>query len=221
MNVCTPSLAVMKQRACIVLALGCVAVACESVGTIGRATGVDEDVAAGTSSSSGDAEVVDASTESSGDDEVPTTSGDRVPESGGDEATETSELDSSTGDVGTFMSDTGTESGYGDEPCCAATVEPGCGDVATQSCVCEIDPYCCEMAWDEACVNTSLLSGCSMCPMAKEPEQLDCCVANATAGCTDTPVQDCVCAMDPYCCAQEWDQTCVDKIDELGCGTCQ
>lgn len=221
MNKRRPPLVVMKQRACIAAALGCSAVACESVGTIGRATGVEEDNALESSSDDANVEIDDASSESSSADDSLTSTGDRQPASAGEESA-TSDADASTTDgPGTFMSETGADSGdYPDQPCCAPTPEPGCGDKATQSCVCALDPYCCEQAWDEACVNTALLSDCSTCPMAMEPELADCCTANAVGGCTDPVVQDCVCALDPYCCTQAWDQLCVDKLDELGCGTC-
>jgi hypothetical protein len=210
----------MKQRGCIALALGCFAVACEAVGTIGRATGIDDDVDGGMSSSGDEVELDDAASDSSSGDDGLATTGDRDPASGGDD-TGTSD-GTSTGDgPGTFMSETGVDSGTTpDQPCCTPGDEPGCEDMATQTCVCELDPYCCEKAWDEACVNTALLSDCSSCPMAMKPEIADCCAANMVGGCTDADVQDCVCAVDPYCCLQAWDQMCVDKIDELGCGSC-
>ncbi|HET6582956.1 MAG TPA: hypothetical protein VFG69_05910 [Nannocystaceae bacterium] len=205
------------------MALGCSAVACESVGTIGRATGVeDDDVAASSSTTSVEADD-GASSSSSSSSDGPETSGNREPASGGDES-EAGDAATSTGDgPGTLMatgSESGLESGEGDEPCCAPESGPGCGDEATESCVCALDPYCCEQAWDESCVNTALLSGCSVCPTVRDPEQMDCCTPNVTAGCTDVALQDCVCALDPYCCEQAWDQVCVDKVADLDCGSC-
>lgn len=204
------------------MALGCFAVACESVGTIGRATGVDEDDALASSSSDASVELDEASSDSSSGEDELTSTGDRRPASGGEDSG-SDDTDTSTGDgPGTFMSDTGADTGeLPDQPCCVATPEPGCADEPTESCVCALDPYCCEQAWDEACVNTALASDCSTCPMGFEPALADCCTANTVGGCTDPVVQDCVCAVDPYCCTQAWDQLCVDKIEELGCATCQ
>jgi len=134
--------------------------------------------------------------------------------------------ESSSGNVDT-TDDTGgdeirpfdTDSGGGVEGCCAPTDAPGCADAVIESCVCDLDPYCCDEAWDDACVNTAQTSGCSPCA-GEEPPQTDCCTANMGAGCLELDVQDCVCAVDPYCCAQAWDQACVDMVGELGCGAC-
>ena len=35
---------------------------------------------------------------------------------------------------------------------CEVRDTPGCGGCACESCVCEIEPHCCSLAWDEACV---------------------------------------------------------------------
>jgi len=35
---------------------------------------------------------------------------------------------------------------------CVARDTPGCGGCACESCVCEIEPHCCSLAWDDACV---------------------------------------------------------------------
>jgi hypothetical protein len=47
-----------------------------------------------------------------------------------------------------------------------------------------------------------------------------CCTAQATPGCSDAVVQNCVCASDSYCCNTAWDSTCVSQVTTLGCGTC-
>jgi hypothetical protein len=54
-------------------------------------------------------------------------------------------------------------------------------------------------------------------------DPMGCCTVHAEPGCSDTTVQDCVCAMDELCCdAVEgtWDQICVDLVTSSGCGTC-
>jgi hypothetical protein len=48
---------------------------------------------------------------------------------------------------------------------CEVTFEPGCGNCLCQSCVCQIDPYCCQSGWDSQCVweCTDLCDGCGAC----------------------------------------------------------
>ena len=48
----------------------------------------------------------------------------------------------------------------------------------------------------------------------------DCCIANGSPGCDDEPGEDCVCAMDPYCCNVTWDGICVDEYMDMCGGTC-
>ena len=223
----------MQRRARIGLIVACCLVGCEAVGTIGLAAH-DESSTSSDTSSTGDA-VEDVHVGSSSDDDsseggstadhdddaMPSTTG---PASGGG-GTDTS----TTGDEapGTLSADlgtdeTGTESDGGGEDggCCAAQDGPGCGDVLVESCVCELDPYCCDEAWDEACVNTAKLSECA--PGCADPElaQLECCSESEAEGCTEPEVQECVCSVDQYCCAHQWDAACVDHVDELGCGMC-
>jgi hypothetical protein len=54
------------------------------------------------------------------------------------------------------------------------------------------------------------------------PEQGDCCESTVLPGCTNTACQDCVCAIDPFCCDSAWDGTCVleataDCGSDCGC----
>jgi hypothetical protein len=35
---------------------------------------------------------------------------------------------------------------------CVTHDTPGCGGCACEACVCEIEPHCCSLAWDDACV---------------------------------------------------------------------
>jgi hypothetical protein len=48
----------------------------------------------------------------------------------------------------------------------------------------------------------------------------DCCTPNATPGCaTDNVLEACVCAIDPFCCNEQWDIVCAGQIEVCG-GTC-
>ena len=39
----------------------------------------------------------------------------------------------------------------------------GCDDQAIEACVCAIDPYCCETAWDTLCIDAIAAGGCGAC----------------------------------------------------------
>lgn len=52
----------------------------------------------------------------------------------------------------------------------------------------------------------------------------DCCLPHATPGCNDATIQACVCAQDDFCCGAErgtWDATCVNEVNQFGCGMCE
>jgi hypothetical protein len=46
------------------------------------------------------------------------------------------------------------------------------------------------------------------------------CCATGSAGCIDVAVQDCVCAIDPFCCEVEWDDLCAIGVEYYQCGDC-
>lgn len=46
--------------------------------------------------------------------------------------------------------------------CCEAGA-PGCDDPVVRDCVCAIDPFCCEVAWDEQCIALVDSLGCGQC----------------------------------------------------------
>ncbi|MEZ4227340.1 MAG: hypothetical protein R3B13_40760 [Polyangiaceae bacterium] len=48
----------------------------------------------------------------------------------------------------------------------------------------------------------------------------DCCMVNPTPFCIDPKIASCVCASDPFCCQQNWDDICVSEVTSLGCGKC-
>jgi len=204
--------------------------ACESVGVIGSAvddgdattTGRGDESSGGltselmpfdASTSGGDETTTEQSTTGKGTTDAETTDATTTGEAEKLDAGSTStgtDGETETDDVGTKLFD----------PCCAPNEEPGCtDDLDVQNCVCAIDPYCCDEAWDEACVNAGKQAGCSSCGVDM-PFVAGCCTASMAMGCDDAEVQACVCAIDPYCCLQQWDETCVEKVDELGCGSC-
>ena len=49
----------------------------------------------------------------------------------------------------------------------------------------------------------------------------ECCEPQPGGGCTsDLGVRDCVCAERPECCNGQWDDSCVQQVELLGCGDC-
>ena len=49
-----------------------------------------------------------------------------------------------------------------DHPCCEEG-GPGCDDPEVRDCVCTVDPYCCEVAWDAVCIQAVDETGCGQC----------------------------------------------------------
>ena len=94
--------------------------------------------------------------------------------------------------------------------CCADQGDiPGCGVKACQSCVCEIDPDCCNLGWDGQCDSIARDECAIDCPCG------DCCTPQAPGseivGCGEKICQECVCAFDDECCELEWDGFCADQ----------
>ena len=124
--------------------------------------------------------------------------------------------------------------------CCEANGSAGCGDEAVTSCVCALDPFCCQVDWDAICVGEAVEDCGSSCPICGDasceagetcstcPEDCeacvgDCCDGNGTPGCDDPLTTDCVCALDTFCCEVTWDPTCVDEaVGDCGhdCSAC-
>lgn len=104
--------------------------------------------------------------------------------------------------------------------CCAPNNAPGCPDPEIEACVCVMDPYCCDVVWDDACVEIATWSDCEACIAPEPPPPDDCCLGQGGRGCADKGVQSCVCEMDPYCCDVAWDEYCAEQVDSYGCGAC-
>ncbi len=101
----------------------------------------------------------------------------------------------------------------GGDACCDPSGVPGCAaDPAVEACVCGNDPFCCSKQWDGMCADSAADCGADCQPVGGG----DCCAANGSPGCDDQPVADCVCAIDPFCCSQDWDGACIN-IAQYGC----
>lgn len=116
-------------------------------------------------------------------------------------------------DVGCLSCDSSTQ--LVPDTCCTATGEAGCPDAAVSECVCAIDPFCCDVLWDETCVALVEENECGTC------EPAACCQPNTMPGCAADPeIEACVCATDPFCCDEQWDNLCVSEVQTVGCGDC-
>ena len=111
--------------------------------------------------------------------------------------------------------------------CCETSETPGCNDYEIESCVCEKNPWCCEMKWDDICVQMvenlecgdctcPCLSDCTL-PECADNEACACDTPHAAPGCNSTMIQQCVCDHNTYCCEAEWDDICVQMVTNLGC----
>jgi hypothetical protein len=126
--------------------------------------------------------------------------------------------------------------------CCEPRQTPLCDDPQTVDCVCELDVFCCETAWDDVCVEQAIeacglicegpnpcgndvceeFEDCQMCPEdCGECPGDDCCIPHETPGCADQEMAGCVCGEDPFCCDVSWDDICVEEVEEFGCGECE
>ena len=88
---------------------------------------------------------------------------------------------------------------------------------AVESCVCELDGFCCETTWDDLCIAIATLlcdAGCESVPTCGVAG--DCGSTRTEPGCGDATCCEEVCAVDPYCCLAEWDEACVARA--VGCG---
>ncbi len=96
--------------------------------------------------------------------------------------------------------------------CFEANDVPGCDFDACCNAVCDVDPFCCDVAWDQICVNQAQ----SIClTLSCTPDAGDCNDANGSPGCNDAACCELVCALDFFCCDTEWDDLCVDQALDI------
>jgi len=93
--------------------------------------------------------------------------------------------------------------------CFEESIEPGCNDPACCKVICEVDEFCCTVAWDTFCVDFA----------EKQCEELLPCPNGGSCfdvgdpeepGCDDELCCELVCGFDPFCCNGYWDDLCVE-----------
>ena len=92
--------------------------------------------------------------------------------------------------------------------CFSANGTPGCeiGDCCTD--VCTQDPFCCQVAWDDACADKAAIFCADPCggPFAENCYQVN---SEGEGGCENPVCCEIVCSIDPTCCTGPWDAACV------------
>jgi hypothetical protein len=92
-------------------------------------------------------------------------------------------------------------------PCCEPHGNRGCSDPQCEACVCDVDPFCCQVGWDVFCVNGASEECRVFCECSDAA--FVCCTPHVNPGCQDPACEQCVCAASPYCCGVSWDELCV------------
>jgi hypothetical protein len=112
--------------------------------------------------------------------------------------------------------------------CCTVHTTPGCeegGDfLGCADAVCYFDPFCCQVVWDQSCVDIATeLPQCLCCfePGCPPPTDCNCCDPQSSPGCSDPLCEAAVCALDSFCCEVIWDTLCAQQAEELvECACC-
>jgi hypothetical protein len=93
--------------------------------------------------------------------------------------------------------------------CCAAHDGPFCNDETCCSMVCSVDSFCCQGTWDSYCAEAAA-DFCSGCPACGNDFAGSCFVQHDTPFCNDEACCAWVCAIDSFCCNNQWDSYCVE-----------
>ena len=91
---------------------------------------------------------------------------------------------------------------------------PGCDMPDCCRIVCDANPLCCELTWDQACADQAI----DACEGIACPETGSCIEAHATPGCSEYQCCDLVSTIDGWCSYASWDEICARLASEV-CGT--
>ena len=107
--------------------------------------------------------------------------------------------------------------GHGD--CGSANGTPGCEDTECCSTTCAVDQLCCDVEWDDICACRSM-GLCTGSFPACGPEAGSCATENVSPGCDDIECCKALCAVDTFCCCDEWDAICAEGALGLCLAAC-
>lgn len=93
--------------------------------------------------------------------------------------------------------------------CCTPHELPYCDLRVCCDSVCEVDQFCCQVRWDESCVEYArAICNLDVCACG-DPFSGPCKVVHVRPGCEDVLCCGAVCALDEFCCDITWDAACV------------
>jgi hypothetical protein len=100
------------------------------------------------------------------------------------------------------------------------TLTPGCDDAGSGCCaqICTLDRFCCDVDWDGDCAEEAK-GVCQGSYTACTANTRTCGTPDSNPGCNETCCNT-VCKVDPFCCLEEWDGTCVDEANSMCFLTC-
>uniref|UniRef100_A0A7S0A4G3 SMB domain-containing protein n=1 Tax=Pyrodinium bahamense TaxID=73915 RepID=A0A7S0A4G3_9DINO len=100
--------------------------------------------------------------------------------------------------------------------CTVAHDDPGCSELECCQEVCELDDFCCSIAWDEICIedNIEVCENLRVPPPACHLNTGYCLQERQASGCSDPTCCAAVCAADAFCCEQGWDGLCMEEANE-------
>jgi hypothetical protein len=90
--------------------------------------------------------------------------------------------------------------------CLTPHENPNCSDPICCQKICAIDPKCCDISWDETCVEFAE----QFCFTCGNPRAGSCCHSHDGPYCDDRACCEAICVIDPFCCTTAWDTPCAD-----------
>lgn len=108
--------------------------------------------------------------------------------------------------------------GPGSGQCTSANDTRGCDDAECCAATCAVDPFCCDVQWDEFCAGEFP----GLCANSFEqcaPDAGSCARADEenAGGCNQVECCNMVCMEDPFCCIRTWDESCARAAMGTSC----
>lgn len=103
--------------------------------------------------------------------------------------------------------------GQGQGDCFVGHAEPTCDNQECCDAVCQIDQYCCDVAWDDYCAGEAEGICGGVFPACVDGSG-DCESAHSGQGCDHEACCQMVCMSDPFCCLITWDAMCAQAAGD-------